>query len=313
MCLFALMLSCACLHAVASPRELVHPYPPTGPFEVAGTNQANRVLRTMQRYAMPPLTDLLATHVAHTLQGPDDAPVVVTRRSKRAGGEAIDAVSSAAADGRTLLLASGSPNGLRPIAKVASMPYVLIAAGDPKPADLGDLIRTARTAPTRSFIASAGEQSPAHAAIALFRRQGLPIEPLGYNGGYAALQAAAAKHVSAALVPLPAALPYLPGGKVKALAIAEARRHPAIPDVPTSAEAGFAALEALTSFSVFAPAATPSPFVRELEGAARARPDSESAQQTFYDLGLRLVVIPAQAGIQETTAKASSAFRPTPE
>src|SRR6185503_18303094 len=129
---------------------------------------------------------------------------------------------------------------------------------------LGDLIRTARAAPTRSFIASAGEQSPAHAAIALFRRQGLPIEPLGYNGGYAALQAAATKHVSAALVPLPAALPYLPGGKIKALAIAEARRHPMIPAVPTSAESGFPALDATTSFYVFVPAATPARVVREL-------------------------------------------------
>jgi len=270
------------------PLELVHPYPPTGPYEVAGTNQANKVLRTMQRYAVPPLTDLLATHVGHTLQGASDAPVVVTRRPRRAGRDAIDAVSSAAADGRTLLLASGLPEKLRPVGSVASMPYVLIAAADSQSAGLGDLIRAARGAPGRTFIASAGEQSPAHSAIGLFRRQGLPIEALGYNGGYAALQAVAAKHVSAALVPLPAALPYLPGGRINALAITEAQRHPAVPTVPTSAESGLAAFEASTIFSVFAPAGTPLPVIRELDSRLARGPESESARQTFYDLGLRL-------------------------
>ena len=283
----------ATLHAgvampAPTPRELVHPYPPTGPYEVAGTNQANKVLRTMQRYAVPPLTDLLATHVGHTLQAASDPPVVVTRRPRRAGRDAIDAVLSAAADGRTLLLASGVTDSLRPIASVASMPYVLIAVGDSKVAGLGDLVLAARSAPGRSFIASAGEQSPAHAAIGLFKRQGLPIEALGYNGGNAALQAVAAKHVSAALVPLPAALPYLSGGRIKALALTEAQRHPAIPAVPTSAEAGLAAFEASTIFSVSAPAGTPLPVIRELGSRLARGPESESARQTFYELGLRL-------------------------
>src|SRR6478672_11748728 len=44
------------------PRELVHPYPPTGPVEIAGTVAVNKVLRTMQHYAMPAFTDLLALH-----------------------------------------------------------------------------------------------------------------------------------------------------------------------------------------------------------------------------------------------------------
>ena len=285
------LLSLACMHAGAlspEPRELVHPYPATGPFEVAGSTPANRVLRAMQRYATPPLTDVLATHVAYTLQGASGTPVVVTRRPRRAGRDAVDAVSSATADGRTLLLASHAPNGLRQVATVASMPYVLISTGDSIAAGLGDLVRHARAAPARSFIASPGEQTPAHAAIRLLRQQGLPIEPLGYNGGYAALQASAAKHVSAALVPLPAALPYLPGGKIKALAIADARRHPAIPGVPTSGESGFAAFEASTLFSVFAPAATPSSIIRELDSRLAHGRGSEHASQTFYDLGLRL-------------------------
>ena len=282
-----------CLHAgvstaASAPRELVHPFPPTGPFEVAGATPANRVLRAMQRYAVPPLTDTLATHVAHTLQGASDAPVIVTRRHRRSGGEAMDAVSSAAADGRTLLLATGAARGLRPVAAVASMPYVLIVPGGSVPASLQDFLREARKAPGRSFIASVGERSPAHSAIRLFRREGLPIDPLAYNGGHAALQAVASKHVSAALVPLPAALPYLPAGRIRALVLTEARRHPALAHVPTSAESGLSDFAATTTFSVFAPSATPTAVIRDLDTRLGRVADSEPARQTFYELGLRL-------------------------
>src|SRR5437763_6733197 len=106
---FVIALLClACNHAAASshvrPRELIHPYPPTGPAEVAGTTQASKMLRTMQRYTVPAFTDLLATYVAQTLQGESDDAVSVTRRSRQGGKDAFVAVSAAAPDGRTLLL-----------------------------------------------------------------------------------------------------------------------------------------------------------------------------------------------------------------
>jgi tripartite-type tricarboxylate transporter receptor subunit TctC len=95
------------------------------------------------------------------------------------------------------------------------------------------------------LIGSAGEKSAAHVAIELLRlRHGLPIEPIAYNGGNAALQAVATKQVSTALVPLPAVLSYLGAGRIKALAIAEPRRHPGIPTVQTTAEGGVRDFEA---------------------------------------------------------------------
>jgi tripartite-type tricarboxylate transporter receptor subunit TctC len=276
------VLCVVCGQAAASslplkPRELVHPYPPTGPVEVAGTVQANKVLRTMQRYAVPAFTDVLAMHVAQALQGASGEPVVVTRKPRQSGNEAAANVSSAAADGRTLLLASSVPRGLpsaaraglalRPVALVASMPYVLIASADSRHASLGDLFREVRVAPHRLLIASAGEQSVGHLAIELLRsRYAAPADAVAYNGGIAALQAVATKQVSAAVVPLPAALPYLSGGRLKALAGFE--------------EAGW--------FGLFAPSATPLPVIRELNAALARQPASELTRQTFTELGLRL-------------------------
>lgn len=276
-------------HAV-KPRELVHPYPPSGAAEVTGAVAANKVLRTMQGYVAPAFTDILALHVAQTLRAASDGPVTVTRRHKLAGSDAAAAVSSAAADGRTLLLANSiPPDSLRPVALVARMPYVLIATSNSQHQSLGDLIREARVGPDRVLVASAGERSIGHLAVELLRmRRGLPMEVVAYNGGNAALQAVAAKQVSAALVPLPAVLPYLSGARLKALAIAGPRRHPSIPHVQTSAQAGVADFEATGWFGLFAPAATAQAAIHDLNSRLARGPESDQTQQVFADLGLRL-------------------------
>ena len=317
----------ASTHAV-KPRELVHAYPPTGPAEIAGTALSSKVLRTMQRYAVPAFTDVLAMHVAQTLQGASDEPVMVKRRPRQGGRDAAVVVSSAAADGRTLLLASSIPAGskatsrsnwpadiaLRPVALVASMPYVLIANSESRHASLGDLIREARGAPERQLIGSAGEKSAGHLALGLLRlHHGLAVEPVAYNGGHAALQAVATKQVSTALVPLPAALPYLGGGRIKALAIAESRRHPGIPQLQTTAEAGVADFEAIGWFGVFVAAGTPQSVIRGLNTMLARSPESEQTRQVFSDFGLRLEhrAADAFAELLEREQQRGSGFRPS--
>ena len=284
----------ACQQAAAAgdagkARELVHAYPPTGPTEVAGTSASSRVLRTMQRYAMPAFTDVLASHVAQTLQGASHQAVVVTRRPRLAGHDAVAYVSSSPADGSTLLLASSLPavgQSLRPVALVASMPYVFVTTRDSGHANLAAVIRQTNL-PARRFIGTPGEKTTAHVSLELLRaRSASSIEPVAYNGGIAALQAVATKQVMTALVPLPAVLPYLGGNRLTVLAIADARRHASIPQTQTSAEAGFAEFQASGWFGLLAPAATPQSAVRKIN-ALLASPQPEAAQ-VFADFGLRL-------------------------
>ena len=270
-------------------RELVHAYPPTGPAEVTGTSASSRVLRTMQRYAMPAFTDMLAAHVAQTLQGESHEAVLVTRRPRQAGHAAAAYVSSAPADGGTLLLASSMPatGSLKPVAIVASMPYVFVAASDSGRTNLAAVVRQT-TFPARPLVGTPGEKSPAHVSLELLRaRSARSIELVAYNGGIAALQAVATKQVIAALVPLPAVLPYLGGNRLKVLAIADARRHASIPQTQTSAEAGWADFQASSWFGLFAPSATPQSAVRNINAALSRSPQPE-ASQVFSDFGLRL-------------------------
>lgn len=282
----------------SNPRQLIHAFPPGGPLEVAGTPVAGKTLRTLQRYAVPAFTDILAAHVAQTLQGISSEPLEVTRRARHAGAEAATFVGVAAPDGRTLLLTSGlpapSPTGstarpdprLTPIAHVASMPYVLIASKASQTTNLDYFMQPSRPP---LFVGTAGERTAAHAGIELLRTQrGLQLRAVSYNGGIAALHAVATQQIRVALIPLPAVVPYLGAGRVRVITIAEARRHPAIPNVLTSTEWGLAGFEATGWFTLFAPSGTAQPIVRTLDMALERGLASDHAQQLFFELGLRL-------------------------
>jgi tripartite-type tricarboxylate transporter receptor subunit TctC len=102
------------------------------------------------------------------------------------------------------------------------------------------------------------------------------------------MHAVATKQLSTALIPLPAVLPYLGAGRVRILAVAEPRRHPAIPHVPTSVQGGLADFEATGWFGVFAPGGTPQAVIRDLDAALARGLTSEQTLQVFSDFGLRL-------------------------
>jgi tripartite-type tricarboxylate transporter receptor subunit TctC len=309
----ALLSALACLgfsHAAAQGvvRELVHAYPPNGLPEVVGATPLDRVPRTLQPYSLPAFTDWVALHVARALQGASDEPVAVTRMLRGRGIEAALAVSSAPPDGGTVLLASRppvhtrathswrsrGPLALRPVALVATMPYVLVTHAL-APLELHRLSTSGNNTPQRVLIASTGSRSISHAGIARLRHTRDAIEALAYNGGSAALQALAVREVEAALVPLPAALPYLRSDRLKVFAIADERRHPLIRSVPTTSEAAISELAVAGWFGLFAPEATPRPVIAQIEALLAAGAESAEAQEIFASFGLRLEHLGADA------------------
>jgi tripartite-type tricarboxylate transporter receptor subunit TctC len=297
-CFLFLLMCAAGAESVAAPdavtpRMLIHGFQATGPAEITGTLPANRVLRTMQQYAVPAWSDLLATHVAHTLQDDSDAAVGVVRKPRQSGFEAARIVANAPADGQTLLLATRLPplsSGLRlePVAMVASMPYALVVRAGGSPQRVSDLIERARSRNERLLIATTSAETIGFGALEVLRRQAPAIQPVAYNGGQSVLQATVASHVAAGLVPLPSVLPYAGGGRLEVIAIADAHRHPGIPDVPTTAEAGVAELQAIAWIGVFAPGGTPAATVRRFAVLLARGPGSEQTTGVFSGLGVRL-------------------------
>jgi tripartite-type tricarboxylate transporter receptor subunit TctC len=147
---------------------------------------------------------------------------------------------------------------------------------------------SAVSATERVLIATLGARTAGYMALERLRRGAVAIQPVAYNGGHAALQAAVAQHASAAFVPLPSVMPYLGSGRVRVLALAEERRHSAIPDVPTTAEMGHPNLRAVGWFGVFAPAALPPDDLHRLDNLLSGIARSAENRETFSGLGVTL-------------------------
>jgi tripartite-type tricarboxylate transporter receptor subunit TctC len=93
----------------------------------------------------------------------------------------------------------------------------------------------------------------------------------------ASLNALAGAQVAAALVPLPAVLPYA-SGQMRLLAIADRERHASLPHVPTTGEAGLDGAEAVVAFAVFAPAGVKASVIRPVAAALSRVADAQTAR-----------------------------------
>ena len=258
--------------------ELVNPYPAVGPREISGSTPANRVLRTMQHHAVPPVTDILSQALQQVLSHALDIPVSVVRRPRAGGLDALRHVVEAARDSRTLLLGGSDTvvvqslvkldtrydavRDLVPIALVARMPLVLISAADVS--SVLHFLDRSRSA-GRSHLGSSGDLSTSQLAGALFERATqTPQVQVTFNGAHSAIRAVVAEQVHASFVPLPGVLHYAQNARFRILAIADSARHPALPDVPTLAEVGVLGPVICGWYGLFAPAATPPDAVKRL-------------------------------------------------
>ncbi|MFT4101151.1 MAG: tripartite tricarboxylate transporter substrate-binding protein, partial [Burkholderiaceae bacterium] len=135
-------------------------------------------------------------------------------------------------------------------------------------------------------FASAGNASAQHLAGETFKRAaGIDMQHIPYKGSTPALTDVMGGQVQLMFDSMPSAMPYVRGGKLRAVATTTARRAQALPDVPTIAESGYPGFDVSTWYALWAPAGTPAPIVEKLaEHAARALKTAEVRKQ-YADLG----------------------------
>jgi tripartite-type tricarboxylate transporter receptor subunit TctC len=140
-----------------------------------------------------------------------------------------------------------------------------------------DLIDAARAKPGAIDFASGGQGSSAHMSMELFKYlTGTDLHHIPYKGATPALTDIIAGTVPLGFFNLPPAMGHIHSGKVRALAVTTAERWPALPDVPTVAEAGVPGFETVAWFGLLAPAGTPRPIIDRLAASIRtivAMPD----------------------------------------
>jgi tripartite-type tricarboxylate transporter receptor subunit TctC len=225
-------------------------------------------------------TDLVGRAVAEALRPHLPQPLVVENRAGANGAIATEAVARAAADGHTLLIASSTHNinrhqltltydPLRDFAPVAilSRQVMALATGAASPfTDFAGFLAAARAAPQPITI-GATEALTSFAGQDLARRAGVRLEEAMYRGGAPMMTDLMAGHLPVGFTSTATALPLLPGGRLRLLAVTGAARSPALPDVPTVAESGFADYEVAGWGALLGPAGLPAAVMARLYAA----------------------------------------------
>ena len=256
-------------------------------------------------------SDAVARIVAGAMGTALGQTVVVDNRSGAGGALGTEQGARAAADGTTLTLATTSTlltnpalnpklryrpdKDFVPVAGLARTPFVLVTADKADtPHTLAEL--KARLAGAGGAFGSAGNGTITHLAAEYFVRQaGVQAVHVPYRGSGQALSDVAGGQLLFACDTPAAALPLIRGGKLRALAVSAPQRLPALPDVPTGAEAGLPSFDLSAWWGLVAPAGTPPAVVAILSEAAQKALSTPEVRQQLEALQLQPLPLGAQA------------------
>lgn len=233
-------------------------------------------------YAPGGAADVFARQLTQKLSERLGRPVVVENRPGANGNIGSSHVAKGPADGYTLLLGSASTITINPHLYGKLMPYdpikdllpvsgthemanVLVVNAASPYRTVADLIAAAKAKPGTLAYASAGNGNTMHLAGELFKRQAkIDLLHVPYKGGAPAMNDVLGGQVPMMFNNLPAVVPMVRAGKLRALGIATHKRSPLLPDVPTMEEAGLSGYVSTVWSGVFVSAGTPRPIVERL-------------------------------------------------
>jgi tripartite-type tricarboxylate transporter receptor subunit TctC len=236
-------------------------------------------IRVIVPFTAGSATDIIARTVMEQVSTQFGQVIVVENRVGAGGTLGIGAVARAEPDGYTLLVHSTSfavtattysnpgydaRRDFAAVTALASLPNVLVVPPN-KYATLKDLVAAAKANPDKLNYASAGAGSAAHLnAERLLMAAGIKVQHIPFKGGPEALTEIMAGRVDFYFIPLPPARGLIQGGRLGVLAVSGSRRASALPDVPTTIEAGFPDSDYNFWVGLWAPAATPKDIVEKL-------------------------------------------------
>ncbi|AMR79907.1 Bug family tripartite tricarboxylate transporter substrate binding protein [Cupriavidus nantongensis] len=270
----ALLLSVSLGALAGQPALAADPYPA-------------KPIRLVVPFAAGGTTDILARAVAAELGKLPGWNVVVDNKPGAGGNIGADIVAKAAPDGYTLLMGTVGTHGINqslygklpfdpikdfaPITEVAAVPNVLVLnpafAQQNKIDSVKDLIAYARANPGKINMASSGNGTSIHLAGELFKTQTRTfMVHFPYKGSGPALTDLAGGTMQVMFDNLPSSMALIKSGKLKALAVTSAKPSPALPGVPTIAQAaGLPQYEASSWFGMLAPAGTPPEVIQRVQ------------------------------------------------
>jgi len=250
-------------------------------------------------------TDIIGRVLAQQMSTILGQNVVVENRGGAGGNIGAEAVARAPADGYTLLLASGSmltvnphmykkmavnySKDFAPISTLVSGPMIISVNPKLPVNNLNDLIALAKT--KNLNFGSAGIGSQVHLAGENFiTAAGINATHIPYKGEAAALSDLIAGQIDFCACNVPASTGFIKGGQIKALAVTSAKRLPALPNIPTVAEASIPGFENVGWFALMAPSNTPKLITDKIYAAAVKAVKSEAMQKSLETNSLTAVL-----------------------
>jgi tripartite-type tricarboxylate transporter receptor subunit TctC len=241
----------------SKPFTLVAPFPPGGPV------------------------DTLARILADGLAAQYRTTAIVENKPGAAGNIGIEQVKRSAPTGHTLLVIPAGNLTINPtllpaakldilgdFAPVSSLARAsnVIAVNPAVPAKtIGELVTLAKAKPNSVAYATPGVGSQLHLAGELLGQQaGADFLHVAYKGSAPGITDVLGGTVPMIIGNLPVLLPHIQSGKLRPLALTDATRDPALPQVPTLAESGIPGIAVTSWYGVLAPKATPAPVVAQL-------------------------------------------------
>ncbi len=261
-----------------------------------------RPVRIVVPFTAGSATDIIARIVGPKLSERWGRPVVIDNRPSAGGIIAFSIVAEAAPDGHTLLVTGSNFAGsvalfagklpfdaikdFSGITQFATTPLVLVVGPSLGVKSVKELIALAREKKGQLNFASTGIGSGPHYGAELFKlAAGIGAVHVPYRGSPETLTDVMSGRVQFVLSPVLAASPLIRSGRVLALGVTTVERAPALPDVPTIAEAGLPNFEYQGWYGMLAPGRTPRPIVNLLNAEAGRVLDLPEPRERIAGLG----------------------------
>jgi tripartite-type tricarboxylate transporter receptor subunit TctC len=265
-------------------------------------------IKVLIGYAPGGSTDVVARLLAPRIGEKLGQPMVIENKPGAAGDFAAELMLQSPPDGYTLMMTTVAVHALNPglmkqkfnpiddftpIAMVASYPMIMIASPQSTfktPAELKEL-----AAKTPLFYSSSGVGSPGHLSGELLRKSlNADLTHVPYKGGAPSVMAIMSGEAQVNFATLPAVVPQIRGGKVRAIAIASRERNPAVPEVPTLIELGLADFEVGTWTGFIGPRGVPAEVVKRINEAVAEVVNDPAVRKRLVEEGAEVKLMSPQ-------------------
>ena len=282
---------------------------------LAQNSWPDRPIRWIVNFPPGGAADTLSRILAQAMGNRLGQPVVVENRPGAGGALGADILAKAPGDRHLVMMSSAASHGIGPVLYrntsydavadfihvrlVGTFPSVLAVNPDLPARDVAAFLALMRARPGSISYGSGGNGTLNHLLGQVFgRAAGVEFTHVPYRGSAPALTDTISGTLPAIMESLPIALPHLRAGRLRPLATSEAERSPALPDVPTFAEAGFPAATATNWFGFSLPAGVAQEIVARWDAELAALLADAGVVERFAAIGVR----PGRLGPAEYTA-----------